>query len=367
MAYQHEQMIRLREELEARLSSSELRTLSFDMEVDYDNLSGETKADKVRELIVYLARRQKIKELVLRIQQTRSDIVVGEISESVDKPIEFDITRDLQNRIHLPEFQWAEDSKMILLPRYFDSGTAVAVSKHLVTNAQYRLFVDEIGGSEPVGEHFIDGSWQGPFYPWQDKDFNDPLQPVVCVAWRDVERYCRWASNRIRRLNESRIADSDNQKLYPRASTKPLLVSYWNIATFDQQYPPKDPRDWLSYARDFHHNAEAPAKIDLTGVRSNPWGFSDLIGNVWEWCSRESPRPMLSAGGPRDQEVRGGGFLDDLFSPVEFILSTALLRNGLETRHSDLGFRIAAEIYEADLPPDLRIYFSMIHRYHGRR
>lgn len=50
---------------------SELQNLAFDLKVDYENLSGESKEDKGRELITYLERRGHISELVQMIHQVR--------------------------------------------------------------------------------------------------------------------------------------------------------------------------------------------------------------------------------------------------------------------------------------------------------
>jgi hypothetical protein len=52
------QLIKLRKILDERFSESDLRTLCFDLHVDYQSLPGEGKADKARELIQYLLARQ---------------------------------------------------------------------------------------------------------------------------------------------------------------------------------------------------------------------------------------------------------------------------------------------------------------------
>jgi hypothetical protein len=46
------------------LSDSDLRDLYFDLDVDYDNLSGQNKRDKVRELISHLQRSKRLPELL---------------------------------------------------------------------------------------------------------------------------------------------------------------------------------------------------------------------------------------------------------------------------------------------------------------
>jgi Effector-associated domain 7 len=43
-----------------RFNDSELRTLCFNLGVDYDVLQGSGKSDKARELIIYLDRRNGI-------------------------------------------------------------------------------------------------------------------------------------------------------------------------------------------------------------------------------------------------------------------------------------------------------------------
>jgi hypothetical protein len=54
----------LRPMLEESFDESELRTLCFDLGVNYDDLPGEGKSSKARELISYLERRGRIRELV---------------------------------------------------------------------------------------------------------------------------------------------------------------------------------------------------------------------------------------------------------------------------------------------------------------
>lgn len=57
-----------------RFSEGELQTLCLHLQVDYESLPGAGKADKARELVVYLDRRRALLELVTAGKQLRPDI-----------------------------------------------------------------------------------------------------------------------------------------------------------------------------------------------------------------------------------------------------------------------------------------------------
>lgn len=54
----------LRDTLLALFNESELRDLCFQLGVDYDTLSGQSKPDKTRELLLYLSRHGRLNELI---------------------------------------------------------------------------------------------------------------------------------------------------------------------------------------------------------------------------------------------------------------------------------------------------------------
>jgi hypothetical protein len=55
---------RLRQILAERFDEGELRTLCFDLGIEYDDLPGKGRADKARELVAYLERRDRIPDLI---------------------------------------------------------------------------------------------------------------------------------------------------------------------------------------------------------------------------------------------------------------------------------------------------------------
>lgn len=66
----------MRELLSERFSREELRTLCFDLDVDYDDLPCKGKAGKARELAAYVWRRRPkaVSELVLYLKWKRPDV-----------------------------------------------------------------------------------------------------------------------------------------------------------------------------------------------------------------------------------------------------------------------------------------------------
>jgi len=69
----------LRQMLTTQLSEEELRTLCFDLDVEYDDLKGESKADKARELILYLERRVRLADLINVGKRLRPDLAWGDV------------------------------------------------------------------------------------------------------------------------------------------------------------------------------------------------------------------------------------------------------------------------------------------------
>jgi hypothetical protein len=65
---------RLLQVLSERFDEGELRTLCFNLEIKYEDLPAEGKANKARELIQYLERRERISDLVEAGKQLRPDI-----------------------------------------------------------------------------------------------------------------------------------------------------------------------------------------------------------------------------------------------------------------------------------------------------
>jgi hypothetical protein len=66
--------IKLRTLIIAHFNDGELRDLCFDLGIDYENLPGQGKSDKARELVAYVQRYERTDELVALCRRLRPNV-----------------------------------------------------------------------------------------------------------------------------------------------------------------------------------------------------------------------------------------------------------------------------------------------------
>ncbi|MDG4787994.1 SUMF1/EgtB/PvdO family nonheme iron enzyme [Micromonospora sp. WMMD1102] len=283
--------------------------------------------------------------------------------------------------------------EMVLLPVLYgfaDAG-AVAISRHPVTNDQYREFVTaaDAGGQdavEPAGYSYDPArmSWHEPFRPWDDRRYRAADLPVVCVDYRAAERYCGWLSRRFggwdprQRPSDGVVLSRSVDPAY--AITLPTPAQ-WSFAAYGD-FEALSPRSASGRTRrmpvrlqpEIHQDAAMPAAAERDGSRTNSLGVSDMFGNVWEWCLGAPLRghrstlvaigdfddELADRGLARTVELRGGGYLDEAANVVPYVRASEL-QYGLETAHTDLGFRVCTTVEVASLPDQV----AEILTYHG--
>jgi formylglycine-generating enzyme required for sulfatase activity len=165
-------------------------------------------------------------------------------------------------------------------PQHRLSLPAYRLGKYLVTNTEYRRFI-EAGG---YGERhwWTEAGWvqrgrEGWGEPrlWDDSRFNKPNQPVVGVSWYECVAYCRWLSEErgeVYRLpteaESEKGARGSDKRLYPWGNT--FDASRLNAFEGEQIV-----------------RATTPVGIYPNGA--SPFGSFDCAGNVWEWCATKAP------------------------------------------------------------------------------
>ena len=82
-----ELLTHLRQLLVKRFSDGEIRTLCFDLGVEYDDLPGSGKADKARELVDCMDRHERLPDLVRVGRQSRPDVSWPEVGAAPAKQL----------------------------------------------------------------------------------------------------------------------------------------------------------------------------------------------------------------------------------------------------------------------------------------
>ena len=203
---------------------------------------------------------------------------------------------------------------------------AFCLSKHEITNRQYKVFVDANPEwrKDRIRQEYHKGSyleyWKGGSYP-----SNKANHPVVQVSWFAAKEYCEWAGGKLPTEAEWEYA---------------CRAGATGTYCFGD-----DPSKLTDYA---WYKANSGAATQPVGQKKpNAWGLYDMHGNVWEWCSsKHVPHPCRADDGREDlsdtgsrRVVRGGGWSNfepsDLRSSNRSILLTPPFCYGF------IGFRLA--------------------------
>ena len=165
---------------------------------------------------------------------------------------------------------------------------AFYISRKLVTNRQYRKFIEQTRHPAP------------PFL--FNQEYNHDDQPIVGVTWEDAQAYCKWAGLRL-----------------------PTEAEWEKAAGWDEEKKQKRRWPWGAAEPGTGH-ANFGNKVGRTSpVGSYPSGGSaygclDLAGNVREWLQDwfddeyYTSAPAKNPGGPSKgtmKAVRGGSFFSE--------------------------------------------------------
>ena len=238
------------------------------------------------------------------------------------------------------ELVMGSDRRLEETPVHLVDVSAVWMSRHLVTNAQFERFVLAEGYHEK--RWWTAAGWsarqqEGWTEPglWQDEKWNSRQHPVVGVSWYEAVAFCAWATEvagtLIRLPTEGEwewAAASDLQYSYPWGHNSPT----YSLCNY-------------GYGTDSKNAFGRTSVVGRYSPRGDsPYGCADMAGNVREWCQsawqsypyRNDERNDLL--GEHSRSLRGGSYYDD----VDMCRTT--YRSGLFpiNRWSGIGFRVVA-------------------------
>jgi formylglycine-generating enzyme required for sulfatase activity len=197
------------------------------------------------------------------------------------------------------------------------------------TDKQYELF-------DPSHVHHRASYQRGAEYD------NHPVQPI---SWRKAQEFCRWLSEKERRLY--RLPTEAEWEYACRAGTTTRI--YWGDNILDRTKAnlggPGSPEQRGRHFEWSDDGYEFTAPVG--SYPPNPWGLYDMIGNsrewVVDWFSWFTDEPAVDPRGPPTGHCRvdmGGGWNTTLTRPC------CAFRDG-ESPHDvkDIrGFRVACEV-----------------------
>jgi formylglycine-generating enzyme required for sulfatase activity len=176
---------------------------------------------------------------------------------------------------------------------------AFEMTKHLITNAQFRPFV-EAGGYEQK-EWWTEEGWQArkrekriaPRH-WDEEQWNKDDYPVVGASWYDAIAFCRWLSDKTGQTitlptdaQWSRGAGGEDGRSYAWGNE-------WDASRCNSQ------ETGLAHT--------TPVSQYPTGA--SPYGVLDMSGNVWKWCLTGYETGTTETEGKEIRLLRGGCWMD---------------------------------------------------------
>lgn len=254
--------------------------------------------------------------------------------------------------VHTGQFFYGNEKQRLTIDKTFK------ISKYPVTNFQYLGFISANGYNTP--EFWSNDGWawrvglydgkilsdyrdwrksrptekrHEPFF-WNDRQWNNPLSPVVGVNWFEAEAYCIWLSKNLEKSIRlptkeewERAARGTDGREYPWGGKFDRLKT--NCAEFwAGQNDLSNNKEWQNWFESESRRQASTTVIVQFPEGNSPDGLSDTSGNVWEWTNSWYDKT--------NRVLRGGAW-----SSVRLDVRCAYRgRENPDYFNDDIGFRI---------------------------
>ncbi|MBN2592665.1 MAG: SUMF1/EgtB/PvdO family nonheme iron enzyme [Sedimentisphaerales bacterium] len=278
----------------------------------------------------------------------------------------------------------SKDSSVILafVPAGRDNPEPFYMAAHEITNAQYCLFLKDIGakdtGELEGGTLFVDQgrkqlvSWASFDYPRNAIKYDKPNgdfvvsrqsenAPVVWVTFSGATSYADWLGGQLPTSSQySYACRAGADTKYPWGNDLTQIQLYAHVRAASWQRAANEYNTTINALVDMapcpigavkKESLEKDNTLDTTKIvckeddynyawplatttKPNVWGLYDMIGNVWEWCSSDEKNTQTV--------ICGGSCL----APLEYVTPDS--KYDFKGQDSDVGFRV---IVPAKLSP----------------
>ncbi len=270
----------LREKIRDHFDVSEIKTLCFDLDIDFEELPPGSKSDTVRGLIEYVERHDRLVALVTYLRTARPDIDWPDTA----RPLTQEALWGKPERTPFPfepDFVFVSPGPFLLgsppengdppqeSPQHEVDLSGFYISRLPITNAQYAAFVKQTRANPPEKS-----GWFGSTAP-KGKEGH----PVVGVSWHDAAAYCAWLA-----------------ALTGSAMRLPTEAEWEKAArgSDGRRYP------WGDTWQDGRCNPDVDqlTPADAFPEGASPYGCLDMVGNAAEWTSTLWGRDWLTCEFP---------------------------------------------------------------------
>lgn len=252
-----------------------------------------------------------------------------------------------------PPFEWCPitGGSVVLIDATDRGGTSggvftvrdFAISKYLITNAQFERFVEDPNGytNQSWWEYSAQAmQWRQTRKKAQGTAFSGTKLPRTRVSWFESMAFCAWLSQSFARSASFSIHDVTTW-----AIRLPSEVEWQRAALGDTS----GPYPWGNAAVDETRAncanwAMQPTDVDSHPAGASPYGVFDMSGNLAEWCLTKWGTDGQDVTGYDYRNARGGAWNSS--AQNVFLQATDRFGHPPRGRLNDFGFRIGLYLQE---------------------
>lgn len=284
-------------------SLDELKTLCFKLGVEFDDLGGDGRVGKARELVLLMKRQTRLSRLDGLLLRARPEAYGRFFGRRIHEKTGIELIR-----IPAGSFIYGEgnDQKRVTLLEYW-------IGRAPVTNAQYKRFLDANPGQ--FRTYGTSGVWP---FNWETEPGTYPVDeadhPVVMLLLDGAQAFCKWAGLTLPTEEQwEKAARGMDGRMWPWGNELPT-VEHCN----------------------FKRNVGGTTSVGRYSPRGDsPYGCVDMSGNISEWTTSS---PSYSS---KIYIRRGGSWVNsesDIRSSARDDSDTVFIHNLI------YGFRVVAPI-----------------------